>query len=239
MLGLLLVIWTAFAEAQASGTALSNLNGIVAAQIKTVQAQSPDAKLFQVFVLDAVPARSLEEQASFVETHSFFEVIPGATYAEATNLVREPDRTQVIVSHFNGRDCFYGHPTVSSETCGPTIQAPSTPTEYLPLDWNLDLTRLATALRKHDMDPSKHFDITIVSAKRAISTWKSLQTGPSLPSEIAERLAEERPNSAVVAVTERPTSRTHAGPTLLLRGSDLGYLGMLQPVQPRKMPPAR
>jgi hypothetical protein len=71
-----------------------------------------------------------------------------------------------VAKPFEGHDCFHGYPASRSEACLPTVQAPATEDDYLGLDWTIDLPKLSAAFRKYGLDPSRHFGITIVSARR-------------------------------------------------------------------------
>lgn len=238
-----LLLSAEFTTAKAQTAAIHDLQNseimqTLVSQEKIVQARFPDAKLFQVFILDAIPKPS-KKQESQTEIHSLFELVPKRTYAEAVDRLGHPKNTEIHSREFGGRDCFYGHPQSERETCGPTVERPANLNEYLTLNWYLDLGKLATVLSEHNLDPSGHFDITIVSAARVIKSLHLPPTRLSSAPEVAQHLAALNPTDAVVTVTEQSESRTQAGHTSFLSASDESYLGSVRPIQSNRLPPTR
>jgi hypothetical protein len=231
----LLVVLTLVAPAGFATTAEVNIQAIVVGQYGTVRAHYPDAKLFQVFVHNLVPEPNSSEQKQSLEIHSYFGI--GKTESFLEVISRDSKEYQEVVRPFAGNDCFHGHPASRSEACLPSVQMPATQDEYLGIDWTLDQARLATAFRKCGLDPTRHFDINIVSAKRLVSSWNwgQIQAGPA----IRERLHEQDPKEILISATENSTDGQSVSPTCLCRGSDYNYLGTLVIARPRKLPPQR
>jgi hypothetical protein len=212
-----------------------DIKAIVVGQYGAVRAGNPDAKLFQVFVHNLVPEQKGSEQSSGSEVHSYFAISRTQDFLEVIS--RDSKEMQVVVQPFAGNDCFHGYPASRSEACSPTIQPPITQDEYLGLDWTLDPPKLATALRKCRQDPSVHFDITIVTAKRVLSSWNWANVQAA--STIKQRLSEENSREVLVSATENSSSGQGAGPTCLFRGGDYEYLGAIVIPRLSRLPPGR
>jgi hypothetical protein len=211
-----------------------DIRNVVATQESEVREHNPDAKLFQVFALGLVPDPTVAEQSIDLEIHGYFGVNGVQGFVEA--ITRDSKETVEVVKPFEGNDCFHGHPASRSEACLPTIQAP-TADEYLGLDWTLDLQKLAAAFRKNGLDPARQFDVTIVTAKRIVSTWKwsDLQT----PSAVRERVNKEKAKEAIVSVTEHSSSGRGGGAIWLFRAADYQCLGTVMFASSKRLPPAR
>jgi hypothetical protein len=232
----LLVGLTLVAPAGFGTTAEVNIQAAVVGQYGTVRAHYPDAKLFQVFVHNLVPEPNSSEQKPSLEIHSYFGI--GTTERFLEVISRDSKEYQEVVRPFAGNDCFHGHPASRSEACLPSVQMPATQDEYLSLDWDLDPARLATAFRKCGLDPSKPFDISIVSAKRAVSSWKWADVQQA--STLRDRLSEQHPDEIVISATESSASGQSMGPTRLFRRTDYESLGNLVLFRPKsKLPPSR
>jgi hypothetical protein len=211
-----------------------DVRNVVATQESAVREHNPDAKLFQVFALGLIPDPTEAEQIIDVEIHGYFDVNGMQGFVEA--ITRDSKKTIEVVQPFEGNDCFHGHPASRSEACLPTIQAPTTD-EYLGPDWTLDLQKLAAAFRKNGLDPARQFDVTIVTAKRIVSSWKwsNLQTASS----VRERVNREKAKEAIVSVTEHSSSGLGGGAIWLFRAADYQCLGNVVFASPRRLPPAR
>jgi hypothetical protein len=212
-----------------------DIKNIVVAQNIAVLAHNPDARLFQVFLPDFAPEPKLSEHTSDVETYSYFEINGRQDFLEV--ITKDSKQLVEVAKPFEGHDCFHGYPASRSEACSPTVQAPATDDEYLGFDWTLDLPKLAMAFRKYGLDPCRHFDVTIVSAKRIIETWKwsDVQTG----SGVRERMNKEHSKQAIVAVTEHSSGGQGGGATWLFRAVDYECLGTIAFATSRRLPPAQ
>lgn len=211
-----------------------DVRNVVATQESAVREHNPDAKLFQVFALGLIPDPTEAEQSIDVEIHGYFDVNGMHGFVEA--ITRGSKKTVEVVQPFEGNDCFHGHPASRSEACLLTVQAPA-PDEYLALDWTLDLQRLAAAFRKNGLDPARQFDVTVVTAKRIVSTWKwsNLQTA----SAVRERVNKEKAKEAILSVAEHSSSGRGGGAIWLFRTADYQCLGTITSATPRRLPPAR
>lgn len=212
-----------------------DVKNIVLAQDTAVRAHNPDARLFQVFLPDFVPERKLAEHGSDVEIHSYFELSRKEEFLE---LITKDSKEMVeVVKPFEGHNCFHGYPESHSEACSATVQAPSTEGDYLGFDWTLDVPKLARAFRKYGLDPSKHFDVTIVSARRIIATWKwsDVRTGSS----VKEQIDKETSKQVIVSATEHSSVGYGNGATWLFRTTDYECLGSVTFASPGRLPPAR
>jgi hypothetical protein len=231
----LLVLLVLFTQAGFGTTSEVDIKAIVVGQCDAVRARHPDAKLFQVFVHNLVPEQKPSEQSSSVEIHSSFQVSKAQDFLEVIS--KGSREMQEVVRPFTGNDCFHGYPSSRSEACSPIVEPPITQDEYLGLDWSLEPAKLAAALRKCVLDPSKHFDITIVTAARVVSSWN--WSDVQVASTTRERLSRQNPKEAVISASERSASGHAAGPTCLFTGVNYEYLGNLVLAQPAKLPPTR
>jgi hypothetical protein len=171
-----------------------------------------------------------------MEIHSYFVIDKTERFLEVIS--NDSKEYQEIIRPFTGNDCFHGHPVSPSEACVPSVQPPATQDEYLGLDWTLDPARLAAAFRKCGLDPSRHFDITVVSAKRAVNSWKWADVQQA--STIKDRLSQQQSNEIVISGTESSTSGQSMGPKCLFRGRNYESLGSLVILRPKsKLPPSR
>jgi hypothetical protein len=211
-----------------------DIKNIVVAQDVAVRAHNPDARLFQVFLPDFVPEPKLSEHTSDVEIHSYFEINRKQDFLEV--ITKDSKEMVEIAKPFEGHDCFHGYPASRSEACSPTIQVLTTEDEYLGFDWTLDVAKLAAAFRKHGLDPSAHFDITIVSARRIIETWHWLDVRTG--SGVRERMDKENSKQAVVSVTEHSSVGHGGGMTWLFRTADYECLGTITFAASTRLPPA-
>jgi hypothetical protein len=211
------------------------IKNIVAAQDIAVRTHNPSAKLFQVFLPDFVPEPKISEYGSDVEIHSYFEINRTQDFVEV--ITKDSKEMVEVAKPFQGHDCFHGYPASRSEACSPTVQAPATEDEYLGFDWIIDLPKLVASFRKYGIDPSKHFDITIVDARRIVRTWKwtDVRTG----SDVRERINKEHSKQAIVSVTEHSSVGQGGGSTWLFRAADYECLGTIMFVTSRKLPPAQ
>jgi hypothetical protein len=212
-----------------------DIKNVVLAQDIAVRAHNPDARLFQVFLPDCVPEPKLSEHNSDVEIHSYFEINRTQEFLE---LITKDSKEMVEVAKpFEGHNCFHGYPESRSEACSPTVQPPATDDDYLGLDWILDLPKLARAFRRYGLDPSKHFDVTIVSARRIIDTWKwsDVRTGSS----VRERMDKEQSKQVIISATEHSSVGHGDGETWLFRAADYESLGAVTFASSRRLPPAR
>ncbi|HSY98378.1 MAG TPA: hypothetical protein VK788_02695 [Terriglobales bacterium] len=211
-----------------------DIRNVIAAQDRTVREHNPDAKLFQVFVPGLVPDPTASGHGIDVEVHGYFGANGMQGFVEA--ITSDSKETVEVVKPFEGNDSYHGHPASRSEACLPTVQAPTTD-EYLGLDWTLDLQKLAAAFRKNGLDPARPFDVTIVSARRIVSTWKRLDLKTA--SAVRERLNKENAKEAIVSVTEHSSSGRGGEATWLFRAADYECLGAITFATPRRLPPAR
>jgi hypothetical protein len=229
-------------EAQTKPTTTScsaEIRRLVSIQNQLIQASYPGSRLFQVFISNLVLNRALVEQKGSVEIHALFGSPSGRDYMEAIDRLRDPNGTQIVMRHFGGKDCFYGHPASQAESCGPTIQPPTKENEYLGLEWDLDSSRVASTLQSLKIDPSKYFDVTIVSAVRAMTTFRSSQNESSAYTDTIAQLSALKPTEAVLIITDISATRTGGSLTVVLRGTDQTYLATVPLIQPKRLPPSR
>jgi hypothetical protein len=224
-----------FSEGGFGTTADVDIRNIVAAQDIAVRTHNPDARLFQVFLPGLVPEAKPFEDSGDVEIRSYFEINRMQEFLEVST--KDSKKMVEVPKPFEGHDCFHGHPESRSEACSPTVQAPTTEDDYLGLDWTLDLSKLAAALRKNGLDPHKHFDVTIVSARRIIDTWKWFEARAG--SGVRERMDKEQSKQAIVAVTEHSSVGRGGGATWLFRAADYECLGTITFASSGRLPPAR
>jgi hypothetical protein len=212
-----------------------DIKNIVVAQDIAVRAHNPNARLFQVFLPDFVPEPKHSEYRTDLEIHSYFEINKTQDFLEV--ITKDSKEIVEVAKPFEGHDCFHGYPASRSEACSPTVQAPATEDEYLGFGWILDLPKLVAAFRKYGLDPSRHFDVTIVDARRIVETWKwsDVRTG----SDIRERINKEHSKEAIVSVTEHSSIGQGSGATWLFRVADYECLGTIMFITSRKLPPAQ
>jgi hypothetical protein len=239
---LILVLGSAITEGQTARSNVSlgsRISEALLNQERVVQSRFPGAKLFQVFILDAVLQPTLQEEQSHAEVHSLYELAPNRTYVEVVDRIGTTNKTEVHTRAFGGRDCFYGHPQSERETCGPTVDPPATADSYLTRDWNFDLAKFATSLREQDLDTSRHFDLTIASAARMASSMEFLQSESSYSPEVIRQLTALAPTNPVIAITERSESHTQAGLTMFLDTTNHRFLGSTKSIRSNRLPPTR
>ena len=218
---------------QEGATRSFDITRILRTQESATRVHHPDARLFQVFVSNFVPA-PVSGNNEDVEVHGYYSLDSSPGFLEVTS--RDSKQTTEGLKAFQGNDCFHGHPSSHSESCSPSTQVP-TSDEYLSTDWTLDSTKLEAALRKNGIDPSRHFDITILNAQRVVDTWKGLNSDGASP--FKERARGENSKEAVVSVTERYSGGRGDGTTWLFRAADYELLGTLAIAAPKRLPPAR
>jgi hypothetical protein len=233
---LLLVLLTLVVRVVVGMSAELNVQAIIVGQNAAARAHYPDARLFQVFVHNLVPEPKSAEEKARLEVHSYFEIGKAELFLDVIS--KDSKEYQEIVRPFKGNDCFHGYPVSRSEACIPSIQPPTTQDEYLGLDWTLDPARLAAAFRKCGLDPSAQFDVTILSAKRVLTSWKWADVQQA--STINDRLSKEHPKEIIISATESSASGQSMGPTCLFKGTDYESFGSLVIIKPSsKLPPSR
>lgn len=212
-----------------------NVQAIIVGQNAAARAHYPDARLFQVFVHNLVPEPKSAGEKSSLEVHSYFDIGKKEGFVDVIST--DSKEYQEILRPFKGNDCFHGYPVSRSEACVSGVQPPATQDEYLGLNWTLDQMRLAAALRKCGLDPSRGFDITIANAKRVLASWNWADVQQA--SRVEGRLNEQDSKEVVISVMESSGGGQSTTSACWFVGRDYDSLGsLIIRKQSRKLPPS-